>query len=366
MVNSAQAPVRAPRGMVRINGQSVTGWLDWEVETNAYREAGTFSVTFSLSKLKAPYDQSWMTSQTSIGIELLAGFPADPVSFGAADLDSLITGNVDTVHFDPSQRTIELAGRDLTSLLIDTKTAEKWQNQTASQVATAIAKRHGLTPVVTATTRTIGIYYQIDHVCTTLTQTEWDFLTTIAQQIGFVVYVKGKELHFEPAPDTAQAKRYPLMWQDADTTQTFRSNVKALSFERTLTVGKSVSVTVRSWHPGQKGSFSATYPAKHAHGIRPGTATQPSQPYVFTIPNLTQEQATQRAQAIYNDLIKHEMRLRAELPGDNELSISHIIPVTGTGTAFDQHYFPEAITRRMAFDCGYTMSIRARNHSTDS
>ena len=356
---------RQPRGMVRINGTPVAGWIEWEVESNAYREADTFSVSFALSELVAPYDQAWFTSQTTIGIEILAGFPADPNSYGAADLESLIIGNVDNVHFEPAQRTLELSGRDLTSLLIDAKTAEKWQNQTASEVATTLATRHGLTPVVTATTETMGRFYQIDHVSTTSTQTEWDFLTWIAQQIGFVVYVKGMELHFEPAPDTTKAPQYPITWQDADDSQTFQSSTKRLGFERTLTVGKTISVTVRSWNAKQRKGFTATYPANHAKGIRPGTATQPAQPYVFTIPNLTQDQATKRAQALYNDLIKHEMRLNAELPGDNDLSILHVIPVTGTQTAFDQTYFPEAITRRMGFDAGYTMTVRARNHSTD-
>lgn len=365
MANSAQGPVRAPRGMVRINGSPVKGWLDLEVESNAFREADTFSVTFALSKLEAPYDVAWLTSQTTIGIELLAGFPADPYNFGAADLDSLIIGNVDSLHFGPAQRTIVLTGRDFTSLLIDAKTAEKWQNQTASEVATILAKRHGLTPVVTNTTETMGRFYQIDHVSTTTTQTEWDFLTSAAQQIGFVVYVKGKELHFEPAPDPANAPSYPVIWEEADDTRTFGSSTKRLEFDRTLTVGKTISVTVRSWNAKQRKGFTATYPSNHAKGIRPGTATQPAQSYVYAIPNLTQDQATKRAQALYNDLIKHEMRLNAELPGDNDLSILHVIPVTGTQTAFDQTYFPEAITRRMGFDAGYTMTVRARNHSTD-
>lgn len=364
MVSSASGPVRQPRGLVKINGTPAQGWLFWEVESNAYREADTFRVCFALSDLAAPFDEAWFVSQTTVNVELLGGFPADPLNYGASDLDSLIIGNVDEVSYDPVQRTLELSGRDLTSLLIDAKTAEKWQNQTASEIATTLAKRHGLTPVVTATTDTIGRFYQIDHVSTTCVQTEWDFLCWIAQQTQFVVYVKGNELHFEPQPDPSSAPQYPITWTQADATQSFSSNTKELSFSRTLTVGNTISVTVRSWNAKQRAGFNATYPQGHAKGIRPGTATQPAQAYSYQIPNLTQDQATKRAQAIYNELIKNEMRMSAALPGDNELSTLHVIPVSGTGTAFDQNYFPEAITRRLNFNGGYTMEARCRNHSS--
>jgi phage protein D len=366
LASNTPGTVRQPRGMVRINKTPVQGWLDWEIESNNYREADTFRVTFALSKLVAPFDEAWFAAQTTINVELLGGFPPDPTNFGASDLDSLIIGNVDEVSYDPAQRTLELSGRDLTSLLIDAKTAEKWQNQTASEVASTLAKRHGLTPVVKATTDTLGRFYQIDHVSTTTVQTEWDFLCWIAQQTQFVVYVKGMELHFEPQADPSNAPRYPITWTPADATQPFGSNTIHMSFTRTLTVGNTISVTVRSWNVKQRKGFTASYPRGHAKGIRPGTATQPAQAYSYIIPNLTQDQATKRAQAIYNEIIKNEMRMSASLPGDNVLTPLSVIPVSGTGTVFDQNYFPESITRRMSFGSGYTMDVRCRNHSTDA
>lgn len=364
-LDPSQEGLRNPRGIVKINGVPVAGCLDFNVESNSYREADTFDVTFALSALVAPFDANWFTQQTTIGVELLAGFPADPDNYGASDLDLLIAGNVDEVSFDPVQRTLELSGRDLTSLLIDSKTAEKWQNQTASQVATTLANRHGLTPVVTDTTGTIGLFYQIDHVSTTSTQTEWDFLIQLAQQAQFVVYVKGHELHFEPAPDPASAPTYPITWTPADAQGPFGSNTKQLSFSRTLTVGKTISVTVHSWNTKQRKGFSATYPTGRVHGAGPGTAGSPAQNYYYPIANLTQDQAIKRAQAIYNELIKHEMRMSAGLPADGILSIAHVIPVTGTGTKFDQVYYPQSIMRRMSKGSGYTMDVTARNHSND-
>lgn len=351
--------------MVKINGTAVAAWTQWEVASNAYREASTFSVTLAISGLPAAMNEAWFAAQTTIGVEILAGFPVNPAQYGSGELDSLIVGNVDQVHYDPCGRTLELSGRDLTSLLIDAKTAEKFQNQTASQVATTLAQRHGLTPVVTATSEPVGRFYQIDHTVTTSAQTEWDLLTQLARYAQSIVYVKGRSLYFQPAPSSANAPSYPLTWTPASASGPFAANVERLSFSRTLTVGNTITVTVRSWNQKQRKGFSATYPQNHVKGIHPGSATTPAQVYSYTIANLTQQQATQRAQAIYNELIKNEMRLSAQVPGDNVLDVTYAIPVTGTGTVFDQTYYPETITRRMGFNEGYTMELTARNHSSD-
>ena len=89
--------------------------------------------------------------------------------------------------------------------------------------------------------------------------------------------------------------------------------------------------------------------------------------YSKTIPNLTQDQALQYAQKWYGQLVAHEMRLEdLEMPGDNDLDITSIIEFSGTGTAFDQQYFPDNISRRISFDGGYGMTIAAKNHAPDS
>lgn len=366
--DAVQGRQRQPRGMVKINGTPVKGWSEWEVSTNYFREADTFNITFRLGWLDAAgsaFDSAWLTSQTTIGVEVLAGFPADPNNYTDADLSSLIVGNVDKVSYDPTRRVLELSGRDLASLLIDAKTTEKFLNQTASQVATTLANRHGLTPQVADAPGLIGTFYQIDHASTTVAQTEWDFLCQIAQLTQHVVYVRGHTLYFQPAPDASKATPYPIQWVPGNNQTSFQSNAKGLRFERTLTVGNTVTVTVRSWHQGQAKGFTAIYPTFRAKGIKPGTATVPSQNYLYVIGNLTQQEALQKAQAIYNEIIRNEMRMRYELPGDNALDITNVMQVSGTGTKFDQGYFPDSITRRMSADGGYTMEGTARNHSAD-
>lgn len=341
----------------------VDGWTEWEVNNNTFREADTWSVTFAIGKLQAPYDLNWFTSQTTMNVELFGGLPANPDNFSASDLTSFVYGLVDQVSVSMEQGVITLSGRDLTSLLIDAKTTEKFQNQTASQIATTLAQRHGLNPVVTATQGPVGKFYEIDHVSLTATNTEWDLLCWLAQLYGYVAYVHGHDLHFEPAPKSG-SNEYPITWQTSDGAPV--ATIESLGFQRTLTVGKGVVVQVRSWNQKQKKGFFATYPTSHAKGIKPGNSKSPAQVYSYVIANLTQEQANQKARALYNSIIQHEMLMEATLPGDTVLCKTSTIKVSGTGTAFDQTYYPESIERRLGIDAGFTMDIRAKNHSSDT
>ena len=262
---------------MRVNDQPVSGWIELEVDNNTYREADTFSVSFALSKLIAPATPAWFASQTVMHVEVFFGFPANPENYGASDLTSYLYGLVDSVDFDPVGRTLRLSGRDLTSLFIDAKTTEKFPNQTASQVATTLAGRHGLKAVVTATTTPIGRYYQIDHVRMTSDSTEWELLAWMADMEQFRVYVRGQSLYFEPQPDPANAPAYPMIWREPQgSVGHFASSAIQMSFQRTLTVGKGVVVQVHSWNPKQKAGFTATYPTGKAKGIKPGSATAPA------------------------------------------------------------------------------------------
>ena len=261
-----------------------------------------------------------------------------------------------------------LSGRDYTSLLIDAKTFDRWTNQTASQIATTLAKRHGLTPKVTATTGAVGKIYEIDKIHDRHGSTEWELLTWLASIYDFVVYVQGMTLYFGPKPDPKTATPYALQWKNPDalTATTFEGNVLSMSFSRTLTVGKGVVVQVHSFNHKQKAGFSVTYPTGKAKGITPGTAKAPAQVYSYVIANLTQQDAQARAMKIYNDIIRHELKMSAELPGDNILTPNTMVSVSGTQTPFDTMYYVESVSRRMSFDSGYTMSVRGKNHSLDT
>lgn len=352
---------RRPRGAVKLNGEAIAGWTSFEVDNNAYRSADTFRVVFVVTMLPTARDKVWFATQSSMMVEIFATADlAGDDPYVPAESDRLIYGQADEVAFDPVQGVIELSGRDLTAALIDTKTSEHFANQTASQIATTLANRHGLTPVVTATKTKSGEYYKDDHASTTQQQSEWELLTFLANIEDFSLYVKGKDLHFAPRP-SATADRYVIAWESPSNERGHPvANVVNLRFTRALTIAKGVTVEVRSWNAKSKKGFSASWP-KAAKAVQPGQSAAKTQVYRYTIAGLTQDKALQRAQSIYKQIIAHEMRLTGYLPADNVLDCSKTLLVRGTGTAFDQVYYPENVMRSMSLTEGYRMNIRAKN-----
>lgn len=367
----AVASARTPRGIVLLGDPNQPGtrvpWVDWEVEQNVWHSASTFRLRLPISALEVPVDLNYILDTNPIQAQVYGGFPPNPDQYGTTDLQQQILGNVDSINFDPTGRYVELSGRDYTSLLIDSKTFDRWTNQTASQIAATLAKRHGLTPQVTPTQGLVGKIYEIDKIHDRHGSTEWELLTWLAGVYDYVVYVQGMTLYFGPKPDPKSATPYLIKWEKPDQNVAFsRSNAVDLSFSRTLTVGKGVIVQVHSFNHKQKAGFTVTYPQGKAKGIAPGTAKAPAQVYSYIIANLSQQDAQERAAKIYNDIIRHELKMRGDLPGDNILVPNVMVQVTGTETSFDTLYYVESVSRRMSFDGGYRMGVRGKNHSLDT
>lgn len=366
--DAAQPRVRQPRGVVKVNGSVVPGWVEFEVENNRYYAADTFRVTFAMSALPTEFNAAWWAQQRSAAIEIFAGFPANAEggAYESSDLQSLIYGNVDDIEIDPVERVVELHGRDLTALLIDAKIQETFRNKRAWEIATILAQRHGLTPVVTKTTMISGAFYQIDTARLSYEQSEWDVLSEEAQKEQCIIYVKGTELHFEPQPDPKTMTPYQLQWLEPTTDRAsplfFGSHIR---FKRSLTVAKGVVVKVQSHNMKTGKSFTVTYPAGHAKGIAPGQASPPATVYLRKLANATPAKAMQYAEGLHHEITQHEMNLEAAMPADNLLTAGMPIQVVGTGMAFDQIYFADSVRRRMSVSEGYVMSFEGKNVSPD-
>ncbi len=132
---------------------------------------------------------------------------------------------------------------------------------------------------------------------------------------------------------------------------------------------KDVKVEVRTWNQIQKKAFTVTATATKSKNAVTRNATIPygqAQVYSYTLPNLTRQAALAKAQAILADISKHEMRLEGNLPADNLLSTRMLVTVQGTGTPFDQVYYPDSVIRSMSRTEGYSMRLAAKNHSPES
>ncbi len=354
---------RQPGAIVRIGGAAISGWINWSVSNNSYYEADTFSVSFATSKLPAANNANWFSQQTEIFVEVLAGFPSNQLNPDASQLTSLIYGRVDDIEWDVGETLLTLTGRDLTAAFIDKKLADDYHNQRAYQVVSALAASHNITPVVTKTTAVIGTYYNSEQVRMQANRSEWDFIAWLAREEGFVAYVTGQSLYFGPDPRNTN-NPYVIRYTPPNDTQGAPSvNATELRFARSLTVAKGISVVVRSASLTSNTPVVQSYPGA-GKTIQAGKASPfgSVQTYYFNATSgLTPVQAQQLAETKYNEIVSHAMKVEGEMPADLLLGINTPLQVTGTGTAWDQVYFPRLVTRHMHPDDGFTMEFAAQN-----
>ena len=354
---------RQPRGMVKVGGTPMPGWVRFEVDNNSFYQADTFRVEFVATRLPKDRGMDWWAVQTDVTVEVLAGFPSDPDNFQSIDLKSLILGRVDEVDWDPVSGILAVSGRDLTSYFIDTKTTQTWVNHTASQIAEELATKYGMAhDNITPTDSKVGSYYQNDHVLVTNQHSEWDLLTYLAAKESFVVYCQGNALHFEPKPERS-TNPYLLQWVTPNQSDSFyQYNGKSLRLSRSLTLAKGVVVWVQYVSLKTGKSQNVSYPQNKAKGTAPGQSSPHAE--VHTIRSkkkLTPDDALALAIAKHKELSQHELRLSATLPADNLLTATAILQLQGTGTDFDQIYYPESVTRYMSVNEGYSMTVSAKN-----
>ncbi len=346
--------VRAPRLRLTANGAVVPNALDAAVTQTNEWTASRWAAHVALVDNET-MSAAWWSSQANvqIGIE---------IALDGQNFQNILTGVIDEIEIEPDTGLLTLSGRDLVALLIDAKTANAYQNQTASEIATLLAQSVGLTPVVTATTKPVGQFYAYDHVRLSLGDlarsiTDWDLLIYLAQQENFDVFVEGTSLYFQPVQNQTKPN-YEISWSRVAGVAT--SNVMGLQMRRSLTLAKQVTVTVKSWHSGRRYPVIAKISSQ---GVNAAGNQGPPQNYVFYKPNLTPAQATQYAQQKMNEITRHERVIEFSMPGELTLTPRSVIALTGTGTAFDQTYYPDQIQRTITFHGGFTQSVTARNSS---
>lgn len=352
---------RFPRGLAMIGSARLQGLVSFEVNNNSHYEADTFRLVLALSAQPANLNFQYWAAQIAIQIGLYAGFPPDPNNFSSSDLKQLILGNVDSVEIDPVADEIVLSGRDLTALFIDTKTTDAFMNLTSSGIALQLAARHGMATKVTATANKVGGYYKDDFLRVNKERSEWDLLTTMAREEGFLVYVTGNTLNFVPKPLPSTGSPYLIKWQNPTIAGYNQFNGCRIQFSRNLTVAKGITVVVRTHNIKTGKTLVATYPTG-AKTIKPGQSTGP-QIYNVRIANGTQASALLEAQRVHKEITQHEIKVHVEMPADNLLTAETMLQVTGTGTVYDQYYYPSAVVRSFSVDEGYFMRIEAKNHS---
>ena len=350
---------RQPQFQLLLNGNVIAGCVSCEVESNSHYQADTWRAEMALNAPGGMTLDQW-------GGDALVGQlftlqarlnPSDPWTF-------LITGEADKLAIDVPHGTVSLSGRDLTGELIEAKIQETLLNKTSSEVAIYLAGRHrhlktvdaNGQPTITPTTTLVSRYYQQDHDRVSHDQfsragTEWDLLAFLAQQEDFDLFVSGTALYFQPAQTGAAG--YSVTWNP----QTRTADVVGLTLERSLTLAKDVQVTVRSWNSRQGRAFTRTSGTASGKG---GTQT-----YAYTFPNLTEDQAQKKADALREQITRHERNSSLTLPVELSLTPRDRIAVQGVGTSWEQTYFVASISRQFG-ENGTMQRVQLKNASPES
>jgi phage protein D len=262
---------------------------------------------------------------------------------------------------------IVMRGRDYTGALIDSIVTFTYKNMTSSQVAAKIAANHPeLKPKITATHKKVGSYFNNETNLESRKISEWDLLTQLAQDEGFVILIRGTQLYFGQPEKPNETNPYIFKYVPRDAGQVLQSNVLTLKCTRALTVARDVKVVVQSFSRATgkkaKAEASALNPLRNNRtGNKAGT-----QIYSYNIPNKTHAQCQDLATAYLKQITKRERVIEISAPGDPLLTDDTVMSLTGTNTAWDQFYFADRIEHELNANSGWLMRVRAKNHSTSS
>ena len=275
--------------------------------------------------------------RSGLRFEVLAGLDEQSVDGGG--WTSLVMGQADSVAWDASGRVLDIEGRDLSAVLMETQAGETFANQTASEIVSAVAGRNGVQADVTGTSTPVGRYYQGQHDRMTLgqfarAQTEWDLLAWLASQEGFELGMAGDRLLFGPRSGVAIEVRAEAC--------------SALVVQQQVGLCRPLRVTVRSWG-------TRTGKAVEARAEASGDGAVWSQALVR--PNLTSDEAERLAARTVADLQRHAWTAQVSMPGELALTARSRVILAGAGAGWDRTFDVVGVDRHIDVRRGFVQHL---------
>ncbi|WP_242850611.1 phage late control D family protein [Clostridium lundense] len=231
-----------PRAIIEVDGADVR-WNDFtnlSVENTVYLAADSFDCTLNNNLMLS----DWLRKNQEVRIYI--GYVKDIHSWNKSQLKHIFTGRIDGVkpNFD-SSKTVKIIGRDYSAPMIDTEYSVSYNDVTSSDVASILAKKYGLTPIVTATDNKVDREMWVN-------KKEWEVIQGLADMEGFVCYVtKDKELYFGERNDSDENIIDSFIY-----TQGLKSNCKIEFDDSSIDVINKV--TVRHWIHDRKQLIEAS------------------------------------------------------------------------------------------------------------
>jgi hypothetical protein len=330
---------------VTLNGSPIDGLLHASIVTSNCFSADSFALTFAMGSPPMG-DTSFWSSLSAAYVEIGVTAPYGPTWL------SLISGMIDSISVDPIQGTVAIDGRDLSSSMIDGYRQQDFVNQTASEVVSTIALHHGLTPIVTTTSGSVGRYYGDGYTRLSLGQfsrlrSDWDLVVQLARENSFDVFVQGTTLFFQPSTSSGDIPLHLAL-----------RDVRTIRFEQALTIASNAKARVQSWNSQNMASYDSNNSGDSSSPSQVSSAAN-AQPFLFAASNFTSQEVTDSAGRYAAELSRLGTVLHAEMPWNLLLSLRTRIFIDETDSVFDTTYQIDNIERHYSTTSGSNQTIRA-------
>ena len=249
---------------------------------------------------------------------------------------SMLSGTADEISIDWINRSVQVSGRDNSSMLTQSRVNDQYVNKTSADIVMDIAKNAGLQAQISSSKGDdVSKKYDIDTVHMILNRTPFEAISVLAEREGVRWFVDGMTLYFGP-PQSGGT--YQIEYQGPQNGY-MTANAMTLTTKRNLVAAQPVESTAKSWHQKDKMLYEHTAKAAGAHGGQKALLG-----YQMHYPGMDQQEVETLAKTRANETIRHEMCVEITMPGDLSLDVTQQIQLTGTGTIFDQAYDIDELT----------------------
>ncbi len=256
-------------------------------------------------------------------------------------------------NFGPGTHNLIVRGFDRLHRLSRGRQVRSFQNVSDSDLVQRIASEVGLQAQVGATPE-VHDYLLQDN------QTNLEFLRARAASLGFLLFARGKTLHFEPIETSGTPTK--LEW-----------GVTLSAFHpRMTTIDQVNKVVVRGWDPDSRQeivgqatngkSAPSVGESKTGGDLAQGAFNITAQHQIADQAVRSQSAADQLAQAGADQLAGRFIEAEGTCGGNPAVIAGSLIDVTAVGNRFSGTYFVTSATHHYGSQAGYTTEFSVSGH----
>ncbi|MDP4181344.1 MAG: contractile injection system protein, VgrG/Pvc8 family [Bacillota bacterium] len=334
---------------IKLNGSPLSKEFIDAVEEVAVEDEINLPTMFSIKLNLVDY-----SSGNIHGIDLKTFKPGDKISIsiGLDDVDPMVSGEITSIEVILGEHSlVELRGYDLLHKLRMGTRSKAFTKKKDSEIASEIAKEHGLTIEADETKTVYPFIFQNN-------QSNYEFLLERATNLDYEIYVEDKKLYFVKS----RSQKDPKLADMA-----YRKDFDSLTLElRTLTRGSKIEV--RGWDvkdkkgitgEAKKGAETSKMGGKES-GFEFSVNALGESPIAIPAEYLVDlNEAKNIAAAAYNSLIKEFITGEGKCWGNQALRAGQTVKLLGIDDRFNGTYY--IVSTVHAIDSnGYTTTFKVK------